>query len=104
MVLLAFLAGLALVVIGISVAAIRGVRLWRQLKRTGGRFTTELAAFDERAARTERHLAEWERASSDLSLALERLRASRARLQVLLDAVERAKRRTRWVRAFLPVP
>ena len=103
MVLLAFLAGLALVVIGISVAAIRGFRLWRQLKRTGGRFTAELASFDERAARTERHLAEWERASGDLELALERLRTSRARLQVLLDAVERAKRRTRWVRAFLPV-
>lgn len=104
MVLLAFLAGLALVVIGISVAAIRGVRLWRELKRTGGRFTAELEAFDERAARTERHLAEWERASSDLELALERLRASRARLQVLLDAVEGAKRRTRWVRVLVPFP
>jgi len=104
MVLLAFLAGLALVVIGISVAAMRGVRLWRRLKRTGGRFTAELAAFDERAARTERLLAEADRSSRDLEVALERLRVSRARLQVLLDAVERAKRRTRWVRAFLPVP
>ena len=104
MVLLAFLAGLALVVIGISVAATRGVRLWRRAKRTGRAFSAELSTFEARTARTERLLSEADRSSRDLELALERLRASRARLQVLLDAVERAKRRTRWVRAFLPVP
>jgi len=35
-------------------------------------------------------------------VALERLRLSRARLQVLLASMERAQRRTRWLRAFLP--
>jgi len=103
MILAAFLAGLALVVAGAFYAAVRAFGLWRQAKRTGRAFATELSSFEERTARAERHLAEWGRASSDLELALERLRVSRARLQVLLDAVERAKRRTRWVRAFLPV-
>ena len=104
MVLAAFLAWLALVIAGTVYAAVRAFGLWRQAKRTGRALATELSSFEERTARAERHLAEWERASSDLSLALGRLRASRARLQVLLDAVERAKRRTRWVRVLVPFP
>jgi hypothetical protein len=101
-VLLAFLLGLAAVVAATVFCVLRGVRLWRQAKRTGGAFSTEVARFEERSARTERLLAEADRASRDLSAALERLRADRARLQVLLDALERAKKRTRWLRAFLP--
>ncbi len=48
-------------------------------------------------------VAEWERASADLEAAIERLRISRARLQVLTDALERAQGRTRWLRVFLPL-
>ena len=103
MVLIAFLVALATVVVGTIFAVVRGVGLWRQAKRTGGAIASELSSFEERAARAERNLAEWDRASSDLEAAVERLRISRARLQVLLDALERAQGRTRWLRVFIPL-
>ena len=103
MVLIAFLVALATVVVGTIFAVVRGVSLWRQAKRTGGTIASELSSFEERAARAERNLAAWERASADLEAAVERLRVSRARLQVLLDALERAQGRTRWLRVFLPI-
>lgn len=102
MILLAFLAALVLVVGAATYAVVRGVGLWRQAKRTGGAFTSELALFDERAARTERLLAEADRASQDLVAAQERLRISRARLQVLTGSLEAAQRKTAWLRAFAP--
>jgi len=101
-ILTAFLIGLTLALVGAFVAVVRGVALWRQGKRTGGAITDELEQFEERSARTEQLLAEAERASGDLQAALERLRASRARLQVLLDSLETAQRSTRWLRVFLP--
>jgi len=101
-VLLAFLAGLALVVVGATLTVVRAVGLWRQMKRTGGTFGVELSSFEERSARTERLLAEADRASSDLDAALERLRVSRARLHVLLGALDRAQARVGWLRAFVP--
>jgi hypothetical protein len=103
MVLLAFLAGLALVVAGATLTVVRAVGLWRQAKRTGGALGAELSSFEERAARTERLLAEADRASGDLDAALERLRVSRARLQVLLGALDRAQARVGWLRAFVPI-
>jgi cytochrome c-type biogenesis protein CcmH/NrfG len=103
MVLLAFLIGLAAVIAATIFCVVRGVQLWRQAKRTGGAFSTEVAKFEERSARTERLLDEAESANERLQAARERLSADRARLQVLLEAVERAKKRTRWLRAFLPV-
>lgn len=102
MVLTAFLIGLVLGLAGLFVVVVRGVTLWRQGKRTGGAITKELDLFEERSARTEQLLAEAERASGDLQAAVERLRVSRARLQVLLASLETAKRRTRWLRVFLP--
>jgi hypothetical protein len=101
-ILTAFLIGLVLVVAGLVVVVIRGIELWRQGKRTGGAISKELALFEERSARSERLLAEAERASQDLQAAMERLRLSRARLQVLLGSLEEAQRRTRWLRVFLP--
>jgi len=103
-VLTAFLIGLVLGLVGLFVGIVRGVTLWRQGKRTGRAITSELDLFEERAARTEQLLAEAERASQDLQAATERLRISRARLQVLLVSLETAKRRTRWLRVFLPTP
>ncbi len=102
MVLTAFLIGLVLGLVGLFVVIVRGFALWRQGKRTGGAITSELELFEERTARTEELLAEAERASRDLQAAAERLRVSRARLQVLLASLDTAKRRTRWLRAFLP--
>jgi hypothetical protein len=101
-VLIALLAGLAASLLATTLVVIRAIGLWRQARHTSGVFAQELSAFDERAARTERHLAEWERSSAELDLALERLRVSRARLQVLRDAMESAQGRVRWLRVFLP--
>jgi hypothetical protein len=102
MILTAFLAGLVLVLAGMVVVVVRAIELWRRAKRSGGAITSELGRFEERAARTEQLLAEADRANQDLQAAADRLRMSRARLQVLLDSVEEAQRRTRWLRAFLP--
>ena len=102
MVLAAFLAGLAAVVAATVFCVVRGVQLWRQAKRTGRALGAETAKFEERSQRTEQLLAENERANEELRVALERLRADRARLQVLTGALERARQRTRWLRAYLP--
>jgi len=102
-ILTAFVVGLTLALVGLFVVVVRGVALWRQGKRTGGAFTSELALFEERAARTEQLLAEADRANQDLQAATERLRVSRAQLDVLLSSLETAQRRTRWLRVFLPV-
>ena len=104
MVLTAFLIGLVLGLVGLLIVIVRGVALWRQGKRSGGAITSELELFEERTARTEELLAQAERASRDLQAATERLRVSRARLQVLLASLETARRRTRWLRVFLPAP
>ena len=102
MVLSAFLVGLVLGLVGIFVVAVRGVALWRQGKRSGKAITSELALFEERSARTEQLLVDAERAQAELQVATERLRVSRAQLQVLLGSIEEAQRRTRWLRVFLP--
>ena len=102
MVLTAFLVGLVLVVVGLFVVVVRGLALWKQGKRTGKTITGELALFEERSARTEELLGDAERAQADLQAATERLRISRAQLQVLLGSLEGAKRSTRWLRVFLP--
>ena len=102
MVLSAFLIGLVLGLVGTFVVAVRGVALWRQGKRSGKAITGELALFEERSARTEQLLADAERAQADLQVATERLRVSRAQLQVLVGSIEEAQRRTRWLRVFLP--
>jgi hypothetical protein len=102
-ILSAFLVSVLLSLVGLFVVVVRGVALWRQGKRTGRAFGDELALFDERSARAERLLAEADRANQDLQSALDRLRVSRARLNVLLGSLETAQRRTRWLRVFLPV-
>ena len=102
LILFSFLASLALVAAATAYVVVRGLSLWRQVKGTGSEFEAELALFDERAARTERLLAEADRSAQALQAAQERLQISRARLQVLLGSIEDARRRTRWLRLFLP--
>ena len=103
MVLLAFLIGLVLVVFAAAFCTVRGLRMWRQLKRTSKTMSAELDTFEARTARTETLLSQAETRSGELEAALERLRVSRARLQVLQGALESAQARTRWLRAFLPI-
>jgi hypothetical protein len=102
-VLSAFLAGLAVVIVAAVFAVVRGIALWHQAKGTGRAFRSELSLFDERSARSERLLAEAEASSQELEAARERLRVSRARLDVLLGSLEAAQRRTRWLRLLLPL-
>jgi exonuclease VII small subunit len=102
MVLFAFVAGVVLVVLGTAFAVVRGIELWRHMRRTNRLFSGELESFEERTARIESHLAEWEQSNSELDAALARLHASRARLQVLQDAVDQAQARVRWLRVFVP--
>ena len=103
MVLWSFLGGLALVLACLGLLVARAIGLWRQAKHTGRALTTELSVFGERAARTERLFEEADRANRDLQLAVERLRVSRARLDVLRASLGRSAARTRWLRAFLPI-
>ena len=103
MVLAAFLVGLAITICATVFAALRGIALWRNAKRTGATFTAELSSFEQRASRTERLLAEADRSSQDLEAARARLRVSRARLDVLVGSLETAQRRTRWLRVLLPL-
>jgi hypothetical protein len=98
----AFLAGLVLSLVGVFVLGMRALELWRSVTRTGKAFSNELTLFEERSARTEQLLAEADRASQDLQAAQERLRISKARLDVLLASIDTARERTRWLRAFLP--
>lgn len=102
MLLAAFLVGLALVLAALVYAGVRAIGLWRTAKRSGGAITAELSAFEERTVRMERLLAEADRSSRNLQLALERLRVSQARLQVLRTALERSQERIRWLRVFVP--
>jgi cytochrome c biogenesis protein ResB len=102
-VLLSFLAGLVFILVALAVCVVRGVRLWRQTRATGKAFSAETARFAERSAKTERLLARNEAASKELEAAVARLQVSRARLAVLTGEIERARARTRWLRAFLPV-
>lgn len=102
MVLLAFLAALVVVLAALTFAVVRAIGLWRQAKRTGGAIGGELESFEEKTARAERHMSEFENSSKDLEQALERLRVSQARLRVLVAAVERAQDRVRWIRVFVP--
>jgi ABC-type transport system involved in cytochrome bd biosynthesis fused ATPase/permease subunit len=102
-VLAAFVAGLVLVLAATVYATVRAVALWRHTKRTGGVLGRELASFEERTARAERHLSEWEGASARLQDSLERLRVSHARLGIQLAAIEGARARVRWLRVFLPL-
>ena len=102
MILTTFLGSLVLVAAATVYAVTRGVTLWRQAKSTERALSTEFALFDERSARTERLLAEADASAQALRAALDRLRLSRARLQILLGSIESAKRRTYWLRVFLP--
>lgn len=102
MILLAFLAAVALSLAATAVLVARGIGFYRQVRRSGGAFSRQLSTFEEKAAEVDRHLDAFESSSKELERALAQLRRSRARLQVLQDAVERSQARLRWLRVFLP--
>jgi len=86
---LAFL--LAGVVVGVVVAVIRGLRLWRDAKRVGGTVGKELDAVSRKTEQIELHLERAAAGSERLTAALDTLAHSRARLDVQRAALREAR-------------
>jgi hypothetical protein len=87
---------------GTAYAVGRGIRLWRDVKRTGSAFTTEVGRISEISLQIEHHMAAAQAATGRLQGAMDRLATSRARLEVQVAALREARalmRRTFW---FVP--
>jgi hypothetical protein len=94
-----FVAGLAA---GLAVAVYRGICTWRLAKRTGGTFTAELDRISRVTGEIDEQLRRASEAGVRLGEAQERLRRSKARLDVQLAAVHEA--RSQLARVFWFVP
>jgi hypothetical protein len=87
---------------GLAYAVLRGLALWRQLKRTKGALGAETARIADATAGIQAHLDRASASGTLLGEASARLQASRAILDVQLQALREARhtlRRTLW---FLP--
>jgi hypothetical protein len=92
----------AAIVGGIAYAVVRGLQLWRDLKRSSSAFTTEVDRISKISLQIEHHMAQAEAANGRLQDAAGRLAASRGRLDVQIAALGEARaqvRRTFW---FVP--
>ena len=90
------------VVAGMIYAVVRGLALWRQIKRTGSSFTAESERIAETSAQMQVHLDRASASGARLAGATERLATSRARLEVQLQAVREARHTMRRLLWFLP--
>jgi len=90
------------VVAGIAYAVVRGLALWRQLKRTNRTFGAEAARIAEVSAGIQEHLDRASASSVLLTEATARLAVSRAKLDVQLAAIREARQTVRRVLWFLP--
>ena len=90
------------VVAGIAYAALRGLSMWRQVKRTGRGFSAESARIADASAQIQEHLDRSEASAARLGEAAERLATSRARLEVQLQAIQEARHAMRRLLWFLP--
>ena len=88
---LTFAAALVAIVAGVIVAIVRGIRLWRAARHTGSRLSQELTRIEASAAEIQGHLDAAEAGVEHLSETAERLRRSRARLEVQLQALREAR-------------
>jgi len=95
-------AAVVAIVAGAVVATVRGVRLWRAAKQASSRFGEELAHIEASAAEIQGHLDAAQTSAEHLSEAAERLRRSRARLEVQLQAVREARTILRRTVDLLP--
>src|SRR4029450_8450231 len=85
-------AAVVAIVAGTVVAIVRGVRLWRAMRHASSNFGHELADIERwAAAQIQGHLDAAEAGAEHLSEAAERLRRSRARLDVQLQALREAR-------------
>ena len=94
-----YLAGL---VAGVAYAVFRGLALWRQLKRTGGKFGAESARIADVTAQIQDHLDRAGASSARLGTVSARLALSRAKLAVQLQAIQEARHTVRRLVWFLP--
>jgi hypothetical protein len=90
------------VVGGIVYAVVRGIALWRRIKRTGRVFSAESARIADVSADMQTHLDRASSSGARLGEATERLATSRARLDVQLQAVREARYTMRRLLWFLP--
>ena len=84
-------AAVVAIVAGTVVAIVRGVKLWRAMRHASSRFGQELAHIETSAAEIQGHLDAAEAGVEHLSETAERLRRSRARLEVQLQALREAR-------------
>jgi len=87
---------------GIAYAALRGLAMWRQIKRTNRAIGAEAARIEEASAEIQEHLDRATASSALLGEAAGRLAVSRAKLDVQLQAVREARQTVRRVLWFLP--
>jgi len=90
------------VVGGIAYAVVRGIALWRQVKRIGGTFSAESARIADATADIQEHLDRASASGVSLGDAGERLAVSRAKLDVQLQALREARQTMRRLLWFLP--
>ncbi len=93
---------LVAVVAGLVYVVVRGLALWRQLKRTGSAFGAEADRISRVSAEIQVHLDRASASNEQLGSAAARLAASRARLDVQLQAVREARHAMRRLAWFLP--
>ena len=93
---------LAGVVAGITYAVLRGLAMWRQIKRTGSTISAETARIADASAQIQEHLDRASASGAVLGEASARLVTSRARLDVQLQALQEARRTVRRVLWFIP--
>ena len=87
---------------GIAYAVVRGFQLYRDVKRGGAAFTSEMDRISAVSLRIERQMANEEAATGRLNDATGRLATSRAQLDVQLAAVREARTQVRRVFWFVP--
>ena len=87
---------------GIAYAVLRGLSMWRQLKRVGRVFSAESERIAEVSERIETHMDRASASNVRLRDATARLAASRARLEVQLQAIREARHTMRRLLWFLP--
>jgi hypothetical protein len=90
------------VVGGIAYGVLRGLALWRQLKRTGRAFGSEADRISDAVASISDQLERASKSSAALARATAELARSRAALDVQLAAVREARAAVRRAFWFLP--
>jgi hypothetical protein len=93
---------LAALLAGLAYAVIRGLMLWRQVKRTGGSFSAEADRISRVSAEIQVQLDRASASNERLGAAAARLAVSRAKLDVQLQALREARHAIRRLAWFLP--